>query len=180
MKKINNEKGITIVSLIITIIVILIITGITIKIGTSGLDKANIQNIKTNMLLIEAKTKEYVEDANFELGVNKDRIAQAISKLEESVKGTKVLNSDSNVSDLINIGIAQVDIDDGRVYKLSTQDLVDMGIKGVNSDEKEGLYIVVYDIQNSNCKIYNTSGIKLEDGTIVYSLDDIKSEEEGL
>ena len=180
MKKINNEKGISLVSLVITIIVILILTGITLKIGTKELDEANVQNLKTGMLLIEAKTKEYVEDANFELGVKGDRIEQAKIKLGEITKGTKILASDVISSELVGIGISQIDINDGRVYKLSTQDLVDMGIKGVNSDEKEGWYIVVYDIQNSNCKIYNTSGIKLEDGTIVYSLDDIKSAEEGL
>ena len=180
MKKINDNKGITLVSLVITIIVILIITTISLKIGTKSLDEANIQNMKTGMLLIEAKTKEYVEDANFELGVNRDRIEQAKNKLNDIVKGTKVLSSDPISGDLVNIGISRVDIDAGKVYKLSTQDLVDMEIKGVNSNEKYGWYIVVFDIENCLCKIYNTSGAKIDDGTIVYSLDDIKSAEEGL
>ena len=121
-----------------------------------------------------------MEDANFELGVNRDRTEQAKNKLNDVVKGTKVLSSDPIIGDLVNIGISRVDIDAGKVYKLSTQDLVDMEIKGVKSNEKYGWYIVVFDIENCLCKIYNTSGVKIEDGTIAYSLDDIKSAEEGL
>ena len=56
MKKIKDNKGITLVSLVITIIVILILTTIILQIGTKSLDEANLQNMKTGMLLIEAKT----------------------------------------------------------------------------------------------------------------------------
>ena len=41
MKKINNENGITLTMLVITIIVILIIAGISISGGIAGMDSAN-------------------------------------------------------------------------------------------------------------------------------------------
>ncbi len=178
MKKVNikieNNKGITLVTLAITIIVLLIMAGITIKIGTKGMDEARVQNVKTNMLLIEAKTKEYVEDANFELGVNKDRIEQAKIKLEENVKGTKVLATDEIYTELINIGITKEDINAGKVYKLETQNLIDMGIKGVDSNKKDGYYIVIYNIEKSSAEIYLTTGIKLENNELAYSLNEIR------
>ena len=52
-----------------------------------------------------------------------------------------------------------------------------MGIKGVESSEKKGWYIVVYDITNSNVKIYNTKGIKTNNNETKYCLDDIRNEE---
>ena len=58
-------------------------------------------------------------------------------------------------------------------YKLSTQNLMDMGLKNVKSDEKDGYYIVKYDLKNSTIEIYNTEGFE-DEGNVVYSLTDIK------
>ena len=54
----ERNKGVTLATLVITIVVLLILSGITINYGVSNIKRAKIQNIKTNMLLIEAKTKE--------------------------------------------------------------------------------------------------------------------------
>ena len=43
-----------------------------------------------------------------------------------------------------------------RLY-IKRKSVEKMGIKGVESSEKKGWYIVVYDITNSNVKIYNTN-----------------------
>ena len=72
MNKLKNNKGITLMTLVITIIVLLIIVSITVNYGIDSISKAQIQNMQTNMLLIEAKAKKYVENANFQLGVKPD------------------------------------------------------------------------------------------------------------
>ena len=51
--------------------------------------------------------------------------------------------------------------------------LIDMGLKNVKSDEKDGYYIVKYDLKNSTIEIYNTEGFD-DEGNVVYSLTDIK------
>ena len=48
-----------------------------------------------------------------------------------------------------------------------------MGLKNVKSDEKDGYYIVKYDLKNSTIEIYNTEGFD-DEGNVVYSLTDIK------
>ena len=63
MKKEEN-KGITLMALVITIGVLIILASITIKYGGESIKQAKIQNMKTNMLLIEAKTKEFVENGS--------------------------------------------------------------------------------------------------------------------
>ena len=64
----REDRGITITTLVITIIVLLIIAGISAGTGNKVIKSSELENVKTNMLLIKAKGKEYVENANFKLG----------------------------------------------------------------------------------------------------------------
>ena len=73
---------------------------------------------------------------------------KAISELEGEGKGTKVTTSSSISTELNIMGITSEEISNGNVYQISTTDLEKMGIKGVESSEKKGWYIVVYDITN--------------------------------
>ena len=58
MKKILvNSKGITIIALVLTVIVMLILASITIQYGKKEIDKVNIEDIKTTMLLIKGKVQ---------------------------------------------------------------------------------------------------------------------------
>ena len=61
MKKEEKIKGITIVALTITVIVLIILASIGIYTGTEIIKQANLQNINTNMMLIQAKTKTISE-----------------------------------------------------------------------------------------------------------------------
>ena len=68
LKKLREAKGITMVALVITITVMLILATITINLGKETIKQTKLESLKTDMLLIEAKAKEYVESASFELG----------------------------------------------------------------------------------------------------------------
>ena len=182
MKKEERNKGVTLATLVITIVVLLILSGITINYGVSNIKRAKIQNIKTNMLLIEAKTQEFVENANYDLGIKPEEATDEMKQksngeLEGAGKGTKVLPSDGITATLINIGISSDDINNGNVYKLSTSDLKSMGINGVDSNDEDGWYVVVYDVENSKVKVYNTNGISDGSQQVKYFLDDIRDEE---
>lgn len=172
-----SAKGITLVALVITIIVMIIIASITVNIGTAQIRNAKLQSYKTNMLLIEAKAREYVEKASYIAGVKptEETNQKARDELQGEGRGTLVTTSDSI---LISIGISSTDIAEKNVYKLSTQDLEKMGITGVKSDEESGNYILVYNITETSVKVYNTRGFKLNAGNIKYSLDDIREIDE--
>ena len=64
-KNIKKENGITLIALGVTIIVLLIIASIGVYSGKETIKKAQLEEMRTNMLLIQAKSKEYVEEANF-------------------------------------------------------------------------------------------------------------------
>ena len=62
--KVKENKGITLIALMVTIIILLIIVGIAIYNGKETIQKANLEELRTNMLLIEAKAKGLVEEKN--------------------------------------------------------------------------------------------------------------------
>ena len=163
----NNEKGITLMVLTITIIVLLILAGITINIGTDSVEKAKLEGLKTNMLLIQTKAKEYVENARFDLGIEPENANETMqNNAKAELKGTLVNDNDPIADDVRNMGI---NIDNGNVYKLTTDNLKEMGINDVESNDTDGWYIIVYDVNNTNAEIYHTIGY---DGK--HSLTDIE------
>ena len=183
--KIKEEKnsGVTLLALVITIILLLIIATITIKIGSDQIKNAHLQSYKTNMLLIEAKAKEYVENASHELGIKPEDATQEMkdksqAELTGEGKGTKVNSSDSISSKLTSIGISSSDIDAGNVYQLSTADIEKIGINGEKSDEENGYYVLLYNIPEATVKVYNTKGFNAGNAGVKYCLDDIRDIDE--
>ena len=170
----NNQNGITLVVLSITIIVLIILASITIHTGKESIQKANLEGLKTNMLLIETKAREFVENASFDLGIDSQNATDemktnAQSELNGEDKGTLVTADDAIISQLLNIGISQEDIDNENVYKLTTENLEKMGINEVESNDEEGWYVIVYNIDDTTAEIYHTIGY---DGK--HSLTDIE------
>ncbi len=173
----KNNKGITLLALVIIIVIITIIAGITIRYAMEAIRLATLQNTKTNMLLIEAKAKEYVENANFDLGIKPEEATEEMkTKAKNELKGTLVTNRELLASKLPDIGISASDITNGNVYKLTSEDLENMNIRGVESNDEKGWYVIVYNIPNASAKIYHTYGVKLESGEIKYALDDFRDD----
>lgn len=178
--ELNNQRGVTLLVLAIMVIVLIIIATITIYTGRYSIRRANLEELKTNMLLIQTKAKEYVENASFKLGVNPEEATDemrtnAMNELTGEDKGTRVENiNDSRIDNLITNGnITTQNIEEGEVYILITENLEKMGIKNVQSDEDSGYYVIVYDIENATAEIYNTVGYNDR-----YSLTQIENIEE--
>lgn len=164
MKK-NKDRGITLASLVITIIVLLIIAGISVYSGTDIIKRAKLEELKTNMLLIETKAKECVENANFKLGkidnLGDDEKQNRINEVKKELKGTEIDEAD-------NIDIEKSEYN--YYYKLTEDNLKDMGLSNIKLSDTDGLYIVKYDIKNAKVEeIYNTKGYEGK-----YSLTDIE------
>ena len=156
--KVKNNKGITLIALTITIIILLILASITIYSGKESIKKAQLESLKTNMLLIKAKAKEYVEQASFKNGVNKSEISE---EAKNELKG-----KEANASDYSKQNIT---INGGEIlYKLTSDNLKEMGLKDVKLGSNEE-YLVKYNIKDVTVEVYNTSGYE-NNGTTVYSL----------
>ena len=126
----KDNRGITIVALIITIIILIIILGVSLGTGNDVITKSKLENLKTNMLLIEVKAKEYIENASFDLGTNIDSESLSgeekndrISSAKEEFIGTEITKDDVSIfSDNLNITSAQIEEDNSQYiyyYKLT-------------------------------------------------------------
>ena len=160
--KVKNNKGITLIALTITIIILLILASITIYSGKESIKKAQLESLKTNMLLIKAKAKEYVEQASFKNGVNKSEISE---EAKNELKG-----KEANASDYSKQNIT---INGGEIlYKLTSDNQKEMGLKDVKLGSNEE-YLVKYNIKDVTVEVYNTSGYE-NNGTTVYSLSELE------
>jgi len=64
MNLLKEERGITLIALIITVVLLFIIGGVSIMGGISVVDTAKAETIETNMFTIKAKAKEYIENVD--------------------------------------------------------------------------------------------------------------------
>lgn len=177
----KKNKGITMITLVVTIVILLILAGISIGAGNNIIKVSELENLKTNMLLIKVKGKEYVENANFNLGTNIDKVTDEeknnrVQKAKGELKGEEI---QEGAIFLENTNITTETILEENAnyiyyYKLTTQNLIDMGLMNVKSDEKKGWYIIKYDVKNVEIEVYNTKGFEKEE-TKYYSLNEIEN-----
>lgn len=173
----KNNKGITMIALVITIGLLLILAGISVGTGGKIIKQSELENLKTNMLLIKVKGKEYVENANFKLGTGTEEeknahIEQAKKELVgEELKDGNIFEGNTNISteNIITDNTSYI-----YYYKLTTKQLEDIGISNINSDEKNGWYIIKYDIKNIEVELYHTKGYENEK-TKYYSSKEIEN-----
>lgn len=153
--KIKENKGVTLVALTVTIIVLLIIAGIAVYNGTETIQKANLEALRTNMLLIEAKAKGVVEEANFQLGPD----FQKESELE-AIR-TNLYVTENKLQKLSDSGITVPSgIPTGDNVYVFTQETASLWVlDSVYSELEEGeSYIIAFDEKVPTVEIYNTLG----------------------
>ena len=103
----KNNKGITLIGLVITVVILVIISVVTISISTNIADLAEFETIETNLLLIQSKTKVMADK-------------KAIGEItEEDLLGTKQ-----------NSGTYE------GWYLLSQANLDEMGLKQAKADDE--------------------------------------------
>lgn len=148
----KNNKGITLVSLVITIIILIIITSVTIYTGNNVIKQVTLQNVNTDMMLIKAKVKTIAEQAKF----NKDN---------SNYKGTPLVQVFDNkkIDKLVDEEIVE---DITKYYLLSKSDLDSMGLEKI--DIADG-YLVNYE----NEEVIYVKGFKNGD-KVYYKLSDMK------
>lgn len=163
MMIIKQEKGITLTALVTTIIVLLIIAGIGINYGRDTIEKAHLEELETNMLLIEAKAKGLVEEANTKIGLP---TASDYNEKQSSVRQELYLGTAS----MSKVDTAPSEIPQGdNLYEVTKETLSYWGLGDIKLEENEK-YIVELDDVNTEVEVYNTIGY---DGK--YSLKDIEN-----
>lgn len=158
-KRLKNNKGITLVALVITIIVLMIIAGVSI--GASAGIKGNIKTAKNNIAITELSEVQhaileayikYKQTGNDAYLVGKKlTYAQADTYLNEL--STQISLKQENYDSLENISKEKY------YYELSASELKSIGIQNT-----EDVYIANYETG----EVFNYTGKTTGDGEILY------------
>ena len=148
-KNIKKENGITLIALGVTIIVLLIIASIGVYSGKETIKKAQLEEMRTNMLLIQAKSKEYVEEANFKIGKSTDETK--IAEIRKAIYETEAkLEPATGISTSSEIPVSEC-------YKVTAEAMKQWGLDKVELENKE-YYLIKFDDSNATVEVYNTLG----------------------
>ncbi|MCL2342216.1 MAG: hypothetical protein FWC53_04170 [Firmicutes bacterium] len=157
----KGNRGITIVALIITIVLMLILAGVIITIGSNVINRSQFEDIKTNMLTIQGKALTIGEKNSFD-PANNPLLGTQIDKQAYTANGYTLPN------ELIN-ALKSKDSDAAAVYYIwGSTELNNQGLTAISLGSN-AFYVVDY---NSNDVFYSAgAGV---DGQKYYSLADIK------
>ena len=128
----NKENGITIIALIITIILMLILAGVGMHLGSDAVNKAKLEDIKTDMLSIKTKALVIAEKYKF--------------KDIDTLEGDPITPEEAS-----RLGIEKND----NIRKWSKEDLNKQGLSTIEGD----IYVVDYGLGDTNtCEVYYLAG----------------------
>lgn len=183
MKKIDNKSGITIIALVITVIVLLILIGISVGEGTSLIKRAKIESIMTNMITIKANAKIYAEEINAEvwdLKENDEDVTKTKSYNRSNLFNTKYnMEKLENAIEIISKVDSSINDSNGcEAYTITTDTLSEMGLSDLASSSSDGEFVVVYNSADyTKLEIVYPAGISYDNSTF-YTLSNLKNKME--
>lgn len=156
--RMKNEKGISLIVLVLTVIVLAIITSITIEEIGGLMRKVRLENIGTDLLLVQAKAKVIAEKASF----NDD---------ESLLKGQQLneITENDQIEKLKEVGIiseSETNYDKYYIWNKQTVEELDLGITEM---EDTDFFIVNYETE----QVIYPIGYKHTDGNTYYKLTEI-------
>ena len=147
----KKDNGITLIALIVTIIIMIILATIVVDFSTKAIDKAKLEDIKTNMLLIQGKSQTIYEKYLFK-------------EIEEL---TGILYSEQNTYVISDGLLDHLNVED-NIYIWGEEALNENGLGTIKTDEQT-FYIVDY----TTSEIYFSKGYEYND-LIYYSLTELQ------
>ena len=155
----KNEGGKSIVTLVLLTILIMIGASVIINYAKQMMLETKIQDLRTNMFLMQAEAKKGVEEVCFQtvnLDENKAEDLIKINEIKsEYLDGTILSNSPIEVQEAAK-NVPEV-VWDENCYYLDEATLTEMGIENIETNQY-GYFIVKYDLSNADVEVINTNG----------------------
>ncbi len=156
----KSEKAMTLITTAILVVVITALVFAVVYYARMQYAKECLEDIKTDMLLVQAKVKTIQGEYTLE------------KKNEEILKGTKLLDMQENETIKQFIEKENIDINekDKKYYVLNKENLEELGLEKVALEENT-YYIVEY----TTNEVYYTKGFTYSDGNTYYELKQIEN-----
>lgn len=155
----NKQTGSTFIKLIIATVIMIILASVAVNYGRILMQEVKVQDLRTNMLYIQAEAKKGLEEVCFQT-VNLDESKQEnIDKInqikQENLDGVILSNAPTEIQNAVQ-NIPELTVDE-TFYYLNEENLNEMGIKDIKLEDDE-YFIVKYDFENINVEVINTKG----------------------
>lgn len=149
----KSNKGITMVALLVTVVIMILLAAVTINIGTREIERAKLEDLKTTMLLIKGRAQIVADKEEF--GENYD--STGMLTLEEAIR--------YNTSNLQSI-FSNIDTSNLYIWEQTAMDNNNIQVTVTNTD----FYVVDYETG----EVYYSLGFTYEDNTY-YSLTELQN-----
>ena len=156
----KSEKGMTLVTTAILVVVITALVFAIVYYARMQYAKERLEDIKTDLLLVQAKVKTIQENYTLE------------KEKEDILKGTKLadMQDDKKIEQFLEQENIDVSEKNKKYYVLNKEDLEELDLKKVELDENS-YYIVEY----TTNEVYYTKGFTYSDGNTYYTLTEIEN-----
>ena len=173
MVYVKNKSGITLIALVITIIVILILVGITVNGGQKLIKRSKIESLLTNMITIRANVKIYAEEINAEIWDLSDQ--EKIVKRSELFETKYNMKKIENPTDIISKVNSSINDSNGcEAYNITKDALNEIGLTDLANESEDGEFVVVYNSKDfTKLEIVYPSGVPYENSKY-YTLTDLQ------
>ena len=153
----KKQNGLTLISTIFLVLVIAFIAFGVIYFFRIQTAKEQLEDVKTDLLLVQAKVKKISAD-------------YILKKDEQVLVGSKIadVKDEPIIQEFFNKNSINVDEKDKKYYVLNQQNLEELGLTQVKLEEN-AYYVVEYE----ESKVYYTKGYELE-GNSYYDIDNIE------
>lgn len=175
-----TNKGITLIALTITIVVLIIIASITIIEGTQALDKVKLENLVTNMITIKSKAKIYAEEVESKTWDLSKDIKEGATVSEKEQGRQDCLTGDEYNFCLITAdnkriyGMENLLDNEAFYYALEEDALNKMGLNSLWGEDR--YYVIKYVVENEKYEVNDiifTKGIEYQNN-MYYSLTQLQ------
>lgn len=155
----ENERGTSIILLVIVTILIMIGAGVLVSYAQKMMEETKLQDLRTNMFVIQAEAKKGLEEVCFRtvnIDESKEENIMKINEIKkEYLDGILLNDAPEEVKEAIK-DITNVNLEE-NCYYLDEAELIDMGIKEIDKNQF-GYFIVKYDFETTGVEVINTNG----------------------
>lgn len=151
----KSEKGLTLLSTAIMVVVIAALTFGIVYFARLQLDKGKNEDIKTDILLVEAKVQKLAGE-------------YILEKEEDILVGTKLadMEEDPIVKEFLEKEIFDKEEKGAKYYVLNQENINELKLENIEL-EKDSYYIVDY----TSVKVYYTKGYSDDEGEVYYTVE---------
>jgi len=121
----TNQKGITVISLVITIVIMLILASVTIYVGTDSIEHTKMVSFVSSMQLIQKKVEKIVEEGNY-MGYGADLTTEQETELKNILEIEDVSNFKYFDSHSIKEQLGIENIEDEIVINFITREVISL------------------------------------------------------